>query len=91
LFGYVQAFEGKCLVLPAGVPEELKHDNVIRFDDALTGCEVSVWWRPLFSDAEVCQLIHFDDTIVMCFYHFGGMSAKQASGFANLFVCVHVI
>mmetsp|Transcript_69438 Transcript_69438/g.101765 ORF Transcript_69438/g.101765 Transcript_69438/m.101765 type:complete len:215 (+) Transcript_69438:142-786(+) len=50
--GLIEAFEGKCLVLPAGVPEELKHDNVIRFDDALTGCEVSVWWRPLFSDAE---------------------------------------
>jgi len=50
--GLTEAFEGKCLVLPPGVPDELKHDNVIRFDDALTGCELSVWWRPLFADAE---------------------------------------
>ena len=31
---------------------ELKHDQVIRFEDPLTGSDVSVWWRPLFGDGQ---------------------------------------
>lgn len=34
------------------MPAEFKHDQVIRFEDPLTGSDVSVWWRPLFGDGE---------------------------------------
>ena len=46
------SFQGKVLKPPPGIPDDFGQDNCIRFEDPLTRSDVSVWWRPLFSDSE---------------------------------------
>lgn len=50
--GLKEVFSGKVLQSPTGVPQEFASDNCIRFEDPLTHSDVSVWWKPLYSDQE---------------------------------------
>ena len=50
--GLKEVFSGKVLQSPSGIPRELQKDNCIRFEDPLTHSDVSVWFRPLYSDSE---------------------------------------